>query len=261
MCPSISDKHALLERVLPLVEVSMTSNGILLSSERISERRFVPWDQGGRCRECKATEVEVDYMITKEGVTLWSTRLKGARFVPFDAVYDLSGHTFIRMRNRGRVYNIPHGLPETMCVQPLLPPPPPPPPQPAMQPAVPAPPQPATDFSALAAQLREPQGQQALPEGAVKQQVKQEDLGELVDLQHMMDSIAASTYGLEWASADSASSVSANHAVPTVESLNTLMEGNATAAAAAASGHEEATVEAAAGEQDRPNEGKKKKKH
>lgn len=209
----MADKHALLEQVLPVVELSVNSNGILLSSERIAERRFVAWDQGGRCRECKATEVEVDYMITKEGVTLWSTRIKGARFVPFDAVYDLPGHTFIRMRNKGRVYNIPHGLPDAICVQPIMPPQAPPPPVPAHLPPLPPP----TDFSTLAAQMLEPppppppmatiRSAQSTQGAGVKREqelhasalLKRESDELDGDVQTLMDSIGAATHGLDWA--------------------------------------------------------------
>lgn len=65
------DKVGLRKQILPEVELSLNTTGIMVTSERMHEARFIPWDQNGRCRECKATELEVDYMVTKEGVTIW----------------------------------------------------------------------------------------------------------------------------------------------------------------------------------------------
>uniref|UniRef100_A0A183C3B0 Uncharacterized protein n=1 Tax=Globodera pallida TaxID=36090 RepID=A0A183C3B0_GLOPA len=78
---------------------------------RLSTPRSIPFDESGKCRSCKATEVELDTMITKEGVTIWCSRIKNAQFVPFDVVYDLPGHCFFRIKNKARVFNVPFGDP------------------------------------------------------------------------------------------------------------------------------------------------------
>ena len=111
----MNDKVGLRNQILPAVELNLNNSGIIVSSERMLEARLIPWDQSGRCRECKATETEVDYMVTKEGVTVWSTRIKGERFVPFDQVHDLPGYTFIKLKNKARVFNVTHGCAETQC--------------------------------------------------------------------------------------------------------------------------------------------------
>uniref|UniRef100_A0A183CA76 HSF_DOMAIN domain-containing protein n=1 Tax=Globodera pallida TaxID=36090 RepID=A0A183CA76_GLOPA len=50
----------------------------------------------------------MDYMVTKEGVTVWCTRINGPAFVPFDFVYDLPGHTFFKIKNKGRAFDVEH---------------------------------------------------------------------------------------------------------------------------------------------------------
>lgn len=89
--------NLLSKQVLPEIEIACNANGIIISSERIGEPRFLRFDKVGRCSECKSSEVEIDYAITKEGVTVWCNRFKGTRFVPVDAVRDLPGHTFIKV--------------------------------------------------------------------------------------------------------------------------------------------------------------------
>nr|CAD2180170.1 unnamed protein product [Meloidogyne enterolobii] len=133
MALNMSDKKFLASQILPEVEFSITSIGITLSSSRLSTPRFVPYDQAGRCRECKSTEVELDFAITKEGVTTWCTRFSGSRFVPFDKIYDLPGHCFFKIRNKGRVFNINGSFCDVKCceenknMKENIPPPPPPP--------------------------------------------------------------------------------------------------------------------------------------
>uniref|UniRef100_A0A914M471 Uncharacterized protein n=1 Tax=Meloidogyne incognita TaxID=6306 RepID=A0A914M471_MELIC len=108
-------------------------------------------EHGGRCRECKSTEVELDFIVTKEGVTLYCTRLSTPRFVPFDCIYDLPGHCFFKIKNKGRVLNIPYGSQNVCAVynsnckkraakEQLPIPTPPPPPLPPQQEIVTPPP-------------------------------------------------------------------------------------------------------------------------
>lgn len=92
-----NDKKVLMKQVLPDFELCTLAGGILVSSDRLLTPRFIPYDKAGKCPECKATEIEVDYMITKEGVTIWSSRIKGPRFVPVDMINDLPGHTFVKV--------------------------------------------------------------------------------------------------------------------------------------------------------------------
>uniref|UniRef100_A0A914HR96 Uncharacterized protein n=1 Tax=Globodera rostochiensis TaxID=31243 RepID=A0A914HR96_GLORO len=104
----MSDKRSLMQPILGEAEINVTTTGISISGSRLSTPRTVPFDEGGKCRSCKSTEVEVDFMITKEGVSIWCNRIKNTHFVPFD---DLPGHCFFRVKNKARVFNIPYGDP------------------------------------------------------------------------------------------------------------------------------------------------------
>ena len=95
-------------KILPEVEFNISSTGITISSIRYTTPRFIPYDQGGKCRKCKSTEVELDFIIVKEGVVVYCTRFEGSRFVPFDLLYDLPGHCFFKVKNKGRVFNVPY---------------------------------------------------------------------------------------------------------------------------------------------------------
>nr|CAD2187340.1 unnamed protein product [Meloidogyne enterolobii] len=114
----MNNNKNLTRQVLPEVEISINLNGITISSERLTPSRFVPYDIAGKCRECKSTEAEVDFIVTKDGVTIFCTRISGTRYVPFDLTYDLPGICFFRIKNKGRVFNIPYG---SVKPQPQLP--------------------------------------------------------------------------------------------------------------------------------------------
>ncbi|CAK5022768.1 unnamed protein product [Meloidogyne enterolobii] len=43
-----------------------------------------------------------------EGVVVYCTRFEGSRFVPFDLLYDLPRHCFFKVKNKGRVFNVPY---------------------------------------------------------------------------------------------------------------------------------------------------------
>ena len=82
---------------LPEVEISINLNGITVSSDRLNPSRFVAYDIGGKCRECKSTEVELDFVVTKDGITIYCSRISGTRYVPFDSTYELPGICFFRV--------------------------------------------------------------------------------------------------------------------------------------------------------------------
>nr|CAD2196649.1 unnamed protein product [Meloidogyne enterolobii] len=101
----------LFSQILPEVDFNISSSGITVLSYRLTTPRFIPYDQSGKCKECKSTEVEIDFIVTKEGVTIYCNRIgSGTRFVPFDTVYDLPTHCFFKIKNKGRVFNVPHGV-------------------------------------------------------------------------------------------------------------------------------------------------------
>nr|CAD2200845.1 unnamed protein product [Meloidogyne enterolobii] len=112
----MNNNKILTRQVLPEVEISINLNGITISSDRLTPSRFVAYDIGGKCRECKSTEVELDFVVTKDGITIYCSRISGTRYVPFDSTYELPGICFFRIKNKGRVFNIPYG-----SVKPQLP--------------------------------------------------------------------------------------------------------------------------------------------
>jgi hypothetical protein len=98
MALNMSNKKNLMNQIIPDVDFNITANGLTISApKRISTPRFVPFDHAGRCRECKGSEVELDFIVTKEGVTCYCTRIKASTFVPFDTIYDLPGHCFFKV--------------------------------------------------------------------------------------------------------------------------------------------------------------------
>uniref|UniRef100_A0A914LYC6 Uncharacterized protein n=1 Tax=Meloidogyne incognita TaxID=6306 RepID=A0A914LYC6_MELIC len=117
MALNMNDKKSLFTQIIPEVDFNVTTNGITITSERITTPRFIPFEHGGRCRECKSTEVELDFIVTKEGVTIYCTRLSTPRLVPFDCIYDLPGHCFFKIKNKGRVLNIPYGSQDVRSVE------------------------------------------------------------------------------------------------------------------------------------------------
>ncbi|CAK5113987.1 unnamed protein product [Meloidogyne enterolobii] len=112
MALNLKDKKSLSQQILPEVDFNVTPTGITISaSDRLSNPRFIPFNHPGRCRECKSTEVEIDFIVTKEGVTIFCNRVKGNQFVPFDTIYELPGHCFFKIKNKARVVNINHSTP------------------------------------------------------------------------------------------------------------------------------------------------------
>jgi hypothetical protein len=97
MALCLKDKKALSQNILPQVDFNVSSIGITIISERLSIPRFIPFDMGGKCRECKSTEAEIDFIISKEGATICCNRFNGPKFVPFDCVYELPGYCFFRV--------------------------------------------------------------------------------------------------------------------------------------------------------------------
>lgn len=134
-----------MKKILPVVEINYTGNSITITSHRLATARSLPFDVTGKCRECRGTDAETEWCITKEGVRVWCSRFKtNPRFVPFDFVYDMPGHTFFKIKNRGRVFNVDHGYtPEPRLPTPryslnILPTPNPPPVPPKPKAPVPA---------------------------------------------------------------------------------------------------------------------------
>nr|CAD2198365.1 unnamed protein product [Meloidogyne enterolobii] len=119
MAININDKKSLIQQILPEVDFNVTNKGLTISaSQRLSTPRFIPFDNVGRCRECKATEAELDFVVAKEGVTFYCSRIKSPIFIPFDTIYDLPGHCFFKIRNKARVFNVMHGeTPQCFPVQ------------------------------------------------------------------------------------------------------------------------------------------------
>ncbi|KAL7070877.1 hypothetical protein ACQ4LE_009962 [Meloidogyne hapla] len=64
----------------------------------------------------KRSEVELDFIVTKEGVTIYCTRIKSPTFIPFDTIYDLPSHCFFKIKNKGRIFNIQHGVPQCAAI-------------------------------------------------------------------------------------------------------------------------------------------------
>ncbi|KAL3093267.1 hypothetical protein niasHS_005162 [Heterodera schachtii] len=73
--------------MIPAVNFTLRSNGITVSSERLSTPRLIPFDIPSKFRHYKPTEAEMDFMVTKDGVTVWCTRINGTAFVPKKGVY------------------------------------------------------------------------------------------------------------------------------------------------------------------------------
>ena len=117
------DKIGLMKEIIPDVFIYNISAGIKVTSSRIANPVIIPMNP----------VLDVNKLITKEGVTVWNEQLK-PRFVPFDYICDLPGHTFIKFKAKGNVFNIPHGCPEdhkihksTVFKESFSVPPPPPP--------------------------------------------------------------------------------------------------------------------------------------
>jgi len=97
----MNDKKGLIQQILPEIDFAVLKNGInVFAKERFSEPRFIPFDCVGKCRECKATEVEMDFVVTNEGLIIFCNRIKGSRFIAFDTIRELPGHCFFRVSQR-----------------------------------------------------------------------------------------------------------------------------------------------------------------
>lgn len=98
MALNMKDKKSLINQVLPEIDFAIAKNGItVFAKERFNEPRFIPFDCVGKCKECKATEVEMDFVVTNEGLTIFCNRIRGSRFIHFDIVRELPGHCFFRV--------------------------------------------------------------------------------------------------------------------------------------------------------------------
>lgn len=106
MAINLNNMKELMKAILADVEINMTSNAIIVTSDRLSCHRSIPFDI------YRSSECEADYnkVVCKEGVYIWSNRIKGIRFVAFDYIYDLPGYTFIKIKTKGRLIPITHGI-------------------------------------------------------------------------------------------------------------------------------------------------------
>ena len=101
----MSNKKALMRRLVPEVDLTVGAQGITLKSSRFTTSRFVPYDKPGKCSDC----AEADFITSPEGVTLFCTRIKGEKFIRFDRINALPGFCMFRLRTCGRAFNIPYG--------------------------------------------------------------------------------------------------------------------------------------------------------
>jgi hypothetical protein len=105
MALNMQNKKSLADQVLPEVEFSINSSGVIIQAgDRFSTARFLPFD---KCK-CHPTECDLDFVVEQHGVTVFSNRFKSRRFVPFDNERDLPGFCFFKIRNKGRCIKIKH---------------------------------------------------------------------------------------------------------------------------------------------------------
>ena len=98
----------LTDQILPLVHFNVSSNGLTISADRLNAERFIAFDVIGRCKDCRSETVEIDFVVTPQGVTILCNRFKTQKFIQFDNIYDLPQHCFMRLRSRGKTFNIPY---------------------------------------------------------------------------------------------------------------------------------------------------------
>jgi hypothetical protein len=106
MALNMDDKKLLAQEILPEVDFVISATGLtVISSERLETPRFLPFENGGKCKECKSNDIEVDFCVEKGGVHVYCNRFKGARFVPFDRIHDLPCHCFFKVCIR-EIFNV-----------------------------------------------------------------------------------------------------------------------------------------------------------
>lgn len=117
----------------PDVDLFLNSNGVTIFASYLTTPRFVPFDLKGRCTLCKSDNVEIDYVLQAEGITIYCSRMRHEKFISFDKPATFNSGTTLRLRAKGKVYNMPMnrmGLIQEEIDDPkniILDPPPPPP--------------------------------------------------------------------------------------------------------------------------------------
>lgn len=110
MALNFKNHETLIKNILPEIEFRVSTAGItVISQNRLDTPRYLPFDSPGRCKECRGTEVEIDFIVTKKGVTVYCSKIRGSRFVEFDQMNDLPGYCFFKIKNKARVFNVEHG--------------------------------------------------------------------------------------------------------------------------------------------------------
>jgi len=130
----------------PEVDLFVNSNGVTIFCPYLSTPRFIPFDMKGRCSTCKSDNVEIDYVLQSEGITIYCSRMKHERFIGFDVPTKFHDRSSIRIRARGKVYNVPLTRLEMINTEDkkildefIITPPPPPPPSIVVTPPTPPP--------------------------------------------------------------------------------------------------------------------------
>jgi hypothetical protein len=108
MAVNLNDKRALLKKLVPEVDFSISTSGITIRSDRLTTPRFVPFDTAGKCRQCRSDTAEIDFVVSTDGMNIFCSRMKEEKYIPFDTVTALPGYALFKVRSRGRVFNVAH---------------------------------------------------------------------------------------------------------------------------------------------------------
>jgi hypothetical protein len=64
--------------------VAHSSGLTVYCQKRLKTPRYIPFDQKGQCPTCRSGDLEADYMINQNGITISTNRMKQASFIPYD---------------------------------------------------------------------------------------------------------------------------------------------------------------------------------
>src|SRR6266550_2392426 len=91
----------------PEIDLFVNSNGVTIFCPYLTTPRFIPFDQKGRGPMCKSDNVEIDYVLQQDSITIYCSRFKHEKSLQFDVPVRFHEKSTIRIRSRGRVYNVP----------------------------------------------------------------------------------------------------------------------------------------------------------
>ncbi|KAL7074803.1 hypothetical protein ACQ4LE_006147 [Meloidogyne hapla] len=91
---------------IPIVCISATITGLTITSPKLNTPRYVPFDISGKCKTCRAEDVEIDYVITMGGIYIISNRLKKEKFVEFDIIEKFGENNVFRFKVKRKVFTI-----------------------------------------------------------------------------------------------------------------------------------------------------------